>query len=553
MRRACAKLARAHRAVERTNNWWFRIVRANQIKSEQVAGAPATPATFTPATGLGAALAALPPPWAVFRRGGISPFDSTGKEIYGGLYIALHPERGIALVDVAPARPDRAVPRLAGLLRQAGLQEFADAQPPIIALVIGRNELRQAALRLGKAFETAPIIRNHGWTRTAITALLAQFPDLQQVQRAGEAPVGETALEADAATAAAAEAAPPPAAGTVESASAPTAAGYEIPQMPASPAARPEPAQPPQPAAAGTERPSLDGVDPRLDSVDHRIRSFDPEPSFWEEWLPSRRYLPGVVIGVAVIAAVVILLLRSGTPPVPDTGAPTASTGSGETAPAAPAPAPPPPEQAATTPPPVTAAPAPPPVPPPADQAATAAPAPSVPAPSAPAASASTPAGSASRTSATPVVPPPASAPPQQTATVPPPASPPPAQALTPPTPPLVKVPPTKEAARPGEPAAKKAAKPKASDTATREDRARKPAEPPAVSPAPSEETVTIDGMTYVKGREPRALGETESPAPDSGATVTPAPQAPPPQDHSQDVTPGSVTISPGGAQGTPP
>ncbi|HUN47502.1 MAG TPA: hypothetical protein VMU85_13320 [Stellaceae bacterium] len=527
-------------------------MRANQIKSEQVAGAPATPATFTPATGLGAALAALPPPWAVFRRGGISPFDSTGKEIYGGLYIALHPERGIALVDVAPARPDRAVPRLAGLLRQAGLQEFADAQPPIIALVIGRNELRQAALRLGKAFETAPIIRNHGWTRTAITALLAQFPDLQQVQRAGEAPVGETALEADAATAAAAEAAPPPAAGAVESASAPTAAGYEIPQMPASPAARPEPAQPPQPAAAGTERPSLDGVDPRLDSVDHRIRSFDPEPSFWEEWLPSRRYLPGVVIGVAVIAAVVILLLRSGTPPVPDTGAPTASTGSGETAPAAPAPAPPP-EQAATTPPPVTAAPAPPPVPPPADQAATAAPAPSVPAPSAPAASASTPAGSASRTSATPVVPPPASAPPQQTATVPPPASPPPAQALTPPTPPLVKVPPTKEAARPGEPAAKKAAKPKASDTATREDRARKPAEPPAVSPAPSEETVTIDGMTYVKGREPRALGETESPAPDSGATVTPAPQAPPPQDHSQDVTPGSVTISPGGAQGTPP
>lgn len=544
MRRARAKPVRAYEQLNGTNKQWFRIVRANQIKSEQVAGAPAMPATFTPATGLGAALAALPPPWAVFRRGGISPFDSTGKEIYGGLYIAFHPERGIALIDVAPARPDRAVPRLVGLLRQAGLQEFSDAQPPIISLVIGRGELRQAALRLGKAFETAPIIRNHGWTKTAITALLAQFPDLQQVQRAGEAPEGKTAAEADAEAAAAAG--PPPAESAT--ASAPAAADYEIPQMPTPPAARAEPARPPVPPpqpAAGPERPTLAGADPRLDSVDHRIRSFDPEPGFWEEWLPSRRYLPGVAIGVAVIAAVIILLLRSGTPPAPGTNAPTASNGAVETAPSAPAPAPPP-EQAATTAPATTAAPVPPPVPPPAATVA----APSS-APAGQAAAPSAPGGSG--TSATPALPP--QAPPQQTATVTPPASPPPAQAVTPPTPPLVKVPATKEAARPAEPAAKKAAKPKASDTATREDRARRPAEQPAAPAAPAEDTVTIDGMTYVKGREPHMLGETAAPAPDAGATVTPAPApTPPPQDHSQDVTPGSITVSPGSAsQGMPP
>src|SRR5271170_5749028 len=56
-------------------------------RSDQyAANAERTPATFAPTAGLGAALAGLPPPWTVFRQGGISPFDTGGGEIYGGLY-----------------------------------------------------------------------------------------------------------------------------------------------------------------------------------------------------------------------------------------------------------------------------------------------------------------------------------------------------------------------------------------------------------------------------------------------------------------------------------
>ena len=108
-------------------------VRSGQVRSDQSGtGAPRTPPTITPTTGLGAALAMLPPPWTVFRQGGLSPFDFTGGEIYGGLYIALHPERGVALVDLAPAQPARALPRLRTLLREAGLAEFSNQPAPVI-------------------------------------------------------------------------------------------------------------------------------------------------------------------------------------------------------------------------------------------------------------------------------------------------------------------------------------------------------------------------------------------------------------------------------------
>ncbi|MGH7033168.1 MAG: hypothetical protein ACREFL_05515, partial [Stellaceae bacterium] len=93
----------------------------------------ATP--FVPAAGLGAALAALPKPWIVFRKGGFSSFEQPG-EIYGGIYIALHPQKGVVLADMVPAQPELATSRLRALLRQTGLPAFAEDEPPIAALAL---------------------------------------------------------------------------------------------------------------------------------------------------------------------------------------------------------------------------------------------------------------------------------------------------------------------------------------------------------------------------------------------------------------------------------
>ena len=494
------------RAPNGTHQSWFRIVRANQVRPEQENSA--APQSLGPGNGLGTALAMLPPPWSVFRRGGLAPFDGKGPEIYGGLYIALHPERGIALIDVAPARPDRAVPRLVALLRKAGLPEFSEAAAPIVALTVGRGELRQVGLRLGKAFEAAPFIRNPGWTRTAIATLQAHFPDLRQVQRAGEA-------EPELAIPPQAEAEPSVA---LPDAAAAAARGEH--------AATPPDAAEPQPTA-----PRLGRIDPRIDAVDPRPRSFDLEPPIWESWLARSRMLPGLAIATAlVVAAVILVLLQhnastgSGTPTA--SLAPAATTAPMPAAPSETPPASAPADAAAaapTTPTPTSAAAA-----APTDQAL---------APSPPSAPATPPVAQTSRAAGT------ASAPaalPAQTAAVPP--SPAPVRSA-----PAVTSPPTKEAAQPAAPAAREAARKKPTETATREDRVRPESSEPVIPP---QDLVTIDGVTYVKGREPHMLGVESQPVPPVPSAA--ATSAPLPVDHSQDVTPGSLTISPA-PQGMPP
>ncbi len=143
---------------------------------------PAAP--LVPASGLGAALATLPLPWMVFRKEGFSSFDGAAGELYGGIYVALHPEKGVALIDLAPGQPHLALPRLRSFFRQTGLVGFSDEQPPIIAMTLMRGETHMLGRRLNDAFTAAPGCRltDASWTEAAAAALVARFPNLRRIQ-----------------------------------------------------------------------------------------------------------------------------------------------------------------------------------------------------------------------------------------------------------------------------------------------------------------------------------------------------------------------------------
>jgi hypothetical protein len=131
---------------------------------------------------LGAALAALPEPWRVLRDGG-APTDGGGL---GASFVALHPERGIALVDLAPARPRTAVTPLRGALVKTGKPIFTAREPPIVAVLLSRDEIPNAVARVTEAFaELSPCrIRDDAWTEAASAALGAEYPGLTPVSRA---------------------------------------------------------------------------------------------------------------------------------------------------------------------------------------------------------------------------------------------------------------------------------------------------------------------------------------------------------------------------------
>ncbi len=489
-------------------------------RSDQyAANAERTPATITPTAGLGAALARLPPPWTVFRQGGISPFDTGGGEIYGGLYIALHPERGIALVDVEPAQPAKALPRLGALLRETGLPEFAGAAPPAIALSLTRADVPLASLRLGKAFEAAPFIKSPTWTKVVGAALMARFPDLKQLQRAGGTASASELADEGAAVAALAAAAAAPAAPVAAPAPA------EAPRTPAFVAATPAaaaatpPARTPAPRlTAGDPMSSGGATPPRF--VRPSMDSLESEPGEWRSRLPRGRLMQAVVV-IAVLAAVALFLLplrHSVQPGTEPTMPPPAPASVQVTPPPQPAQPPAATGQAATPAPasaplPGTAVPAA--APPPTDQTAGSAPA-APPAPPAPRVQ----------------MPAQAPAPPAQTAIV------------APPSVPSLKAPlPLGKAPQPAAIPAKKPPKAETPQTATKEERPRKKEadQQPTANP---EDTVTVDGVTYIKGREPHALGGGVVPVEPAEAPNRTPPQdaAPPP---ASDHTPGSITLSP--------
>ncbi|HUN46017.1 MAG TPA: hypothetical protein VMU85_05835, partial [Stellaceae bacterium] len=151
---------------------------------------PAAPAAaaVAPTAGLGGALAALPPPWVVFRQSGFSAFDNASSQIYGGLYVALHPQMGIALVDLAPAQPEKAIPRLRSLLQAAGKPEFAADAPAIVACALARDDVAAVGTRLAEIFAATPGEPiGADWTDAAAAALTARLPELKRVRHSAGA------------------------------------------------------------------------------------------------------------------------------------------------------------------------------------------------------------------------------------------------------------------------------------------------------------------------------------------------------------------------------
>lgn len=231
---------------------------------------------------LGTVLGTLPPPWRVLRDASPSG-EAAGL---GVRFVALHPNFGIALVDLAPARPKAALAPLRSLLARGNGAIFTAREPPIAAVLLARDELPLAAARVEATLAELPPsgIANPAWPEIAIALIAASYPHMMPTdggrraipasayasqpnaaQRAPEAPVDappprqETARSTTASTPAA-PAAPP--AGSRESAERAPARTAEAPS--------PTPEVPERAAARfGAGTPAIDV--PRID-----VPQFDP-------------------------------------------------------------------------------------------------------------------------------------------------------------------------------------------------------------------------------------------------------------------------------------
>lgn len=118
------------------------------------------------------ALAALPAPWVVLANRCASGADAPPW----ARFIALHPGKGIALVDIDS--PDAAVAPLEDFLSRAGLSSLRDGAPPIAPVALRGGEADAIADRLDAAL--APMhgeFGNPSWSKSAVELLLTA-PDL---------------------------------------------------------------------------------------------------------------------------------------------------------------------------------------------------------------------------------------------------------------------------------------------------------------------------------------------------------------------------------------
>ncbi|MGH7034600.1 MAG: hypothetical protein ACREFL_12790, partial [Stellaceae bacterium] len=139
---------------------------------------------FAPAEILETALAGLRQPWSVYRHHRLSAFEAGRDGGYGGLYIVLHPGKGIALVDLELAAPFSALLRLRRLLQATQFEPFLRDQPPVVALALNRGDLRNLERRLSDALACAGPCRiaEADWTGTAVAAIASVDFGLTQVK-----------------------------------------------------------------------------------------------------------------------------------------------------------------------------------------------------------------------------------------------------------------------------------------------------------------------------------------------------------------------------------
>src|SRR5579862_1392534 len=153
------------------------------------------------------AVTKLPAGWQVLRNRRLRSVDGPPWV----KFIALHPEKGIALIDFLPAIPEAAIPPLDEFLARTGFGAFAAGDPPIVAVALGESDIEAIGDHLADAFDAAPPcgITNADWTEAVIELLLATRGLLLTrimpvAERASAAPVSEPAILARSAPAPAA-------------------------------------------------------------------------------------------------------------------------------------------------------------------------------------------------------------------------------------------------------------------------------------------------------------------------------------------------------------
>lgn len=122
---------------------------------------------------LGATLMTMPAPWTVLR-------DRLAASVGSGLgasFAALHPKLGIALIDLAPARPKNAIQSLRALLAGSGKEIFTAREPPIAAVLLARDEIPLAAARVEAALAALPPapVWDEAWPDAAVALLKAEY------------------------------------------------------------------------------------------------------------------------------------------------------------------------------------------------------------------------------------------------------------------------------------------------------------------------------------------------------------------------------------------
>jgi len=106
-------------------------------------------------------------------------------------FIALNPATGIALIDLLPAQPEAAVAPLEEFLARTGFTAFSRGDPPIVAVPLRADEISALGNHIDAAFaDAAPCgIRNENWP-TAIAELLMSTQGLllSELERAVDRP-----------------------------------------------------------------------------------------------------------------------------------------------------------------------------------------------------------------------------------------------------------------------------------------------------------------------------------------------------------------------------
>jgi len=115
---------------------------------------------------LGNVLAGLPAPWSVI-------VNERPRQPPWVRYLAFHPDKGLALLDVASSRPESKVGRVTSLFTRAGFGAFEQGSLPLIAIGIGKFQIEALEFCLDTAFQSVRCgLTIADWPEQAIALLL---------------------------------------------------------------------------------------------------------------------------------------------------------------------------------------------------------------------------------------------------------------------------------------------------------------------------------------------------------------------------------------------